>query len=478
MSDSASPTPFDELKARFAEDKTTDLEVLRHCLGLEDICMQASSNKGVTKTGTIAQELAKQTLLVCIDVEHYTLNSAEMTEIGIGIMETNEALNVSLSDTLGDHGESLMQLGQYHHFRLVEKSHLPTTNKQSRGPEGNRFGGTRFVTFNDARKVLRKILVQPITQVIALQGFNRPVVIMGHSGKHDREHLNGKDLAFDTETLGTVVRNIDTQQIAEDCKYWLHPTDPIGLVPLVSKLGFEHTDPHTAANDAARTLMCAILMAIPKKARQGCRRSTQDVARDLETYTQVMFEPLGGTEEYCSKCGSTSHMAKACTEDGLLRCDECVSRGLNELSTKHITLHCPIVAEEVVLERKAWYDDQQWTPKYPYSSRDRLQTFAPNTPTVPSAKIEEVAARRRFYDKQCNSGQPLKAFTWDGRAFKNSPQCKAGMPQGSRPILSTGSTSSRGASSSGSSALRGRGGRGSGRGSFRENTGNWDSQAS
>ncbi|KAH7381182.1 hypothetical protein DE146DRAFT_760629 [Phaeosphaeria sp. MPI-PUGE-AT-0046c] len=493
MADLGSPTPFGELKSHFAKRNFNDLEILHHCLGLKAVEMKPSMSPNVANTRTIAQDLAKHSLLVCIDVEHYTLNSDEMTEIGVGVIDTEESAMVSHARQFGDHGQNLMQLAHYHHFRLIEKSHLLTTNVKSRGAEGNRFGKSRFVTFSEARDILQKILVQPITTVKALKGFNRPVVIMGHAIKNDCAHLNGKDLGFDIDGLGTIIRVIDTQQIAVDCKFWHHPTDPIGLRALVNKLEFDHTDAHTAANDAARTMICAILMAVPKQARKGCGRSVNEVARLVETYSQGASKALGGTAEYCSKCGSTTHVSKACNEKGLLHCDECVSRGLDELSMNHIPLHCPIVRDEVVAERHKWYDDQLWTPKYPFTSRNRLQTFAPNAPKVQPATPEEIAARRQHYDKQRNSRGAWEAFTWAGRSFDKSPQHEAGMPQGSHPISPKGphksaarsgpsdgisglgrGGSSNASNSRGTSATRARGGIGRGRSRFLENTSNED----
>lgn len=494
MANPAALALFNELKSFFGAENFNDVDILRQCLGIEKAKLQPSEGFHVTAAYNISQELAKHTLLVTIDCEHYTLNSDEMTEIGIGFIKTEEAARVSQEEAYGDHGENLMKLAQFHLLRLVEKSHLPTTNVKSKGPEGNRFGGSRFVTFNEAREILHDIMVQPIIGINELEGFNRPVIMLGHSLKNDRRHFKGKDLAFDVDTLGTVIREIDTQQITVDCKYWHNNTDPIGLPALVNKLEFQHTDAHTAANDAARTLMCAILMAVPKKARQNCRHSVQEVARAVEKYSQDNFKPLGGTPEYCCRCGSANHLAKACTAKGL-RCDECVSRGLSELSQTHITLHCPVVRDEVALERNTWYKEQTlWTPKYPFSSRDRLQTFAPNAPKVQPATDEEVAQRRQWYDQRRTSeDNKLKPFVWSGRSFKNSPQSAAGPPPGSRPVFKSKSQHSRNASRSqgGSSgsilvatsrkpASRGfattndRGSHVRGRDGWHENTGDWN----
>lgn len=430
----ANVAPYDELRGCFSDRNFNDLAIFQHCMGLRDVCSETGNFPQVS---AIAQQLAKHTLLVTIDCEHYTSNSDEMTEIGVCITKTEEAAPISRNEIFGDHGENLMKVNQFHLLRLIEKSHLLTTDANSRGPEGNRFGGARFVTFSEARQILHDIMVQPIVGVKGLEGANRPVILLGHSLKNDRHHLSAKDLAFDVDTLSTIIRELDTQQITVDRKYWFNPSDPVGLPPLVSKLGFEHTDAHTAANDAARTLMCAILMAIPMSARQGRSRSVQDIARAVELDSQRTFVPLGGTAMYCSKCGSTTHLRKNCTEKDRIRCDECASRGLSTLSTTHIALHCPIVRDEIAAERLKWYKDQSgYTPKYPFSSEDRLQTFAPNAPAVQPATAGEIAERQYFYSKRKpdpNNNGKLLPFVWSGRSFKNSPQAKAGPPPGSRP---------------------------------------------
>ncbi|KAF2825502.1 hypothetical protein CC86DRAFT_249727, partial [Ophiobolus disseminans] len=321
-----------QLKAELAS--LSGRAVFEHCLGLSKL------EDDVQK---LARLLEQQTILVTIDCEHYTLNSSEMTEIGIAVLKRTDVADTVQQKNFGDHAENLMHQVRYHFLRLREKSHLLTSNPRSNGPDGNRFGESRFVSFAKARQCLNKIMVQPIEGIPALKGLNHPVIVMGHAIGHDREHLGGKDLDFNMVSLGTVIKFIDTQKITTEMGYWLDPLEDIGLDRLVAKLEFEHTDSHTAANDAARTLMCGILMVVPKSVRMGCQRSIEQVASDAEHYSRNTFVGLGGTREYCCKCGSTDHMHVACTvPKSKLYCDECFSRGLANDKTipGHITLHC------------------------------------------------------------------------------------------------------------------------------------------
>jgi hypothetical protein len=418
--------------------KYTDLRVLRHCLGLDPITTKPCQNIEIAGWRTVADELLQQLIVVCIDTEHWTLNSDEMTEIGLAVLRTHDVLPIARARNFGDHGFNLMEQAKFHFFRLREKAHLDTVNERSRGPEGNSFGEVRFVTFAEARDILRDLMVKPIDNVNGLRGYNHPIIILGQSIGHDRQHFNGKDLGFDLDALGTVVRYIDTQQIAVDAKFWFSPKgNPIGLRDLVKKLEFEHTNSHTAANDAARTLVAGILMAIPREARYDCRRNTQKVVYDLEASSRANFESLGGVAEYCCECGETGHTCgpgfssePRCARNHPIRCEECVSRGLDQWATTHIALHCNIVTDEVSKERLTWYADQpkEWKPKHPFSSRDRLQTFAPNAPQVIPPSDEEVAARRKWYDDQKGSPNATEPFVWEGRRFENSLLSGLGPP--------------------------------------------------
>ncbi|KAF2025096.1 hypothetical protein EK21DRAFT_27247, partial [Setomelanomma holmii] len=421
------PTPVSELRSRFCH--ATDLEVLEHCMGINRIRMGSHQNPAVKDARDIADQLAPHTILLCVDTEHYTLNSDEMTEVGIAVMKRQHAAPISEADNYGDHGENLMKQANFCFYRFREKAHLPTTNAASLGPAGNRFGEARFVTFADARNHLRQIFVQPITNVRGLQRYNHPIVIMGHAVGHDREHLNGKDLGFHPDAVGTVVRYIDTQQVVRDTKRWKHPDNDIGLPKLVAALGFEHTDAHSAANDIGRTLMCAVLLAIPLNARRGCKRTADQVSNDFEHWSRNTFVGIGGTREYCCKCGSDHHMDSKCSATGM-RCNNCINRGFDQQATTHISMHCPWVCDEVAAERLAWFADQPSHDEEKYKLTkarfsSRLQRFSHNAPRIPPEAPDEIAARRVWYDNERNVQRrsrieyKIKPFVWWKRSYQS-----------------------------------------------------------
>jgi DNA polymerase III epsilon subunit-like protein len=132
----ANPTslssPFDEVKQCLA--KWTDLRVLRHCLGIDAITTESSQNVELARCRTIANQILQHTIVVCIDTEHWTLNSDEMIEIGLVVLKTQDVVPIARAKDFGDHGFNLMEQAKYHFFRLREKAHLYTVNERSRGP--------------------------------------------------------------------------------------------------------------------------------------------------------------------------------------------------------------------------------------------------------------------------------------------------------------------------------------------------------
>jgi len=386
------PTPTQRLLSlRTSFTGTKDLEVLRHALG----------NTQQINIDPIARQIAEHTVVVCIDVEHWSRNTADMTEMGICTIARQDLLPVIQSGNLGEHGDNVMKAAKFYFYRMIEKSHMRTTNPHSRGAEGNRFGEARFITFHDLRIVLHGIFNQDIP---GMPGCKKPIIILGHAIGGDLENLNqGKDISYNVGALETVVKYLDTQHMVRERKLW-NSEEGIRLEYLVAKLEFLHSDHHTACNDAARTLMSAIQLVLPTAVHRNCHFSMEEIADGLETYSQTNFRAFGpgngyGSAAYCWRCGSHQHRVENCQATGL-RCEECVSRGLTGKASEHIKLHCPIVAEEEVQERLEWYKDQPTPtkgPKVPFASR--LTTYGVHGQTF-VASPDEVKLRRAFYDAQ------------------------------------------------------------------------------
>ncbi|KAI8931703.1 hypothetical protein NX059_011348 [Plenodomus lindquistii] len=330
------------LKARLAT--STDIDVLKHALGLQSLA----------NIPVISEAIVDDMVVVCLDCEHWSDNTDEMTEIGVVHFTMGEMAKITKPEgrvaDLGNHGEYMLRAMKVNPLRIKENSHLVSGYAKTRGAAGNRFGEWRFTSFGEAREILRQVF----EQLSEYGNCKRPVVLLGHDVVHDRNNLKGKQINFDLEALGTVVRVIDTQVMAREGKYWHHRTNQIGLARLARNLRVQHKgrDPHTAANDAARTLICAIQLALGHHPCKGSSSMTmQQVAKATELYSRITFESLGGDSVYCCKCGSCSHLASCCT--GTIKpCDPCITAGRTETAGIHISTHCLWVAHARKLARR------------------------------------------------------------------------------------------------------------------------------
>ncbi|KAH9876622.1 hypothetical protein J1614_003754 [Plenodomus biglobosus] len=320
-----------------------DIDVFRHALGLERL----------TDIPALADQVADDMIVVCLDCEHWSNNTEEMTEIGVVQFTMSDMVKVTSPQggepDLGDHGENLLKLVKFNPLRIKETSHLVSSYVFTLGAAGNRFGEWRYTSFKEAREILCKVFSRSMSGL----GCNHPVVLLGQDVGHDKSNLKHKQLGLDLEALGTVVRTIDTQKMAKEVGYWHHSTDNIGLERLVSELWFEHSDPHTAANDAARTLISAVQFALRDHPCKGkcITKTMQQVATTIESHSRTTFTSLGGDRFYCAKCGSGFHADTACTVSDL-NCAVCLEAGRIVEAGTHITLHCPQTAQDRCLARR------------------------------------------------------------------------------------------------------------------------------
>ncbi|KAJ4377542.1 hypothetical protein N0V83_000367 [Neocucurbitaria cava] len=339
------------LALRDAFANVDDVTAWNHCLGL----------RRLNNIPPMANDLADHIIVVCLDCEHWSENTDETTEIGFGTFKTQDLRPFVQSGNFGDHAENLMKQIRFYLLRTIPHSHLPKTNPNSRGVEGNRFGQARFATFTEARSILGNVFIQPIKNVASLRSQNHPIVVLGQDITHDRDNLKDKDVAFDVNGMGTVIRYIDTQVLAGEAGFWNHRNEKVGLRSLVQRLWFQHSDPHTAANDVGRTLISAFQLALinhPCKKLENVTKSMLQVADGIEAHSRATFQSLGGSAQYCWKCGSREHMIANCRATGL-RCEECWSKGRFQEAGTHITLHCMWRAQEKAQARRAHHEEQR-----------------------------------------------------------------------------------------------------------------------
>jgi hypothetical protein len=311
-------------------------------------------NPRLIKTPLDAVPLVEHMLVICVDTESYTMNTDQMTELGLVYISRKTAKGIGHP---GPHGWKLQEALKSLHFRIVEHAHLKSNRVDSKGPLGNRFGNTTFTSFAELRLILHDLMNQEIeTDDPSLKGCKRPVVLVGHALRHDTENTNKQGLEYNLDDNLTLVAKIDTQALARETKVWVPPvgmeTNEIGLRVLIEKLQFQHLDDHTACNDAARTMMCAVHMVLPAALQRSDDPTMQAVADRVEAKSRASSGAPYGTQHCCIRCAARDHSVETCQAEGV-RCAACnrfASSADREANiTSHIETYCPHVAK-----LKAW----------------------------------------------------------------------------------------------------------------------------
>ncbi|KAI4628008.1 hypothetical protein J4E80_002144 [Alternaria sp. BMP 0032] len=307
--DSSSPPPLSpNAQLELALVTKSSRAVLSHCLGL-------SSLDGVPPS-------AKNMIVVNFDTENWECKQSALTEIGASTFDSRDMRALAGP---GMHGEDLLKQVYFYHARILENAHLLNLKWCPGDPEANRFGNTRFLTKSEAKEMLTAMFQWPVDDTDASKGFC-PVVVMGHALSGDMSMLNST-LGFNAMALGTVVKVIDTQYLAKECKYDSWGGNKIGLSTLVGMCGFSYRDAHTAGNDAAMTLIAAVQMVLPSDFKPADGRHLQEVVDNIELLSQQ--QQWGwGSDLFCLRCGKYGHtkrnyQGKICYAK--VKCDHCAS---------------------------------------------------------------------------------------------------------------------------------------------------------
>ncbi|KAF2117339.1 hypothetical protein BDV96DRAFT_490450, partial [Lophiotrema nucula] len=180
-------------------------------------------------------------------------NHDYLTEIGLAAFDSRDMQHFAANP--GPHAEKMLKQIYFYHFRILPNTHMVNRTWCVGVPENNRFGVTLFTTHEETKGMMKQSFNWPVDEADPLKG-NCPVIFLGHAGHGDLQRLRDA-LGFDAS--GTVVRIIDTQVMARGLG--LHHQQ-IGLGSLMSCYGCPYRDSHTAGNDAAYTIIDAILMAV------------------------------------------------------------------------------------------------------------------------------------------------------------------------------------------------------------------------
>lgn len=182
-----------------------------------------------------------------------------------------------------------------------------------------------------------------------------PVVVVGHALSNDFSTLS-RTLGIRADIFKTVVRTIDTQNLCVQTGIW-RSRNQAGLASLAYMSGFQYRDPHTACNDAAMTLFCAIQMVLPAHLKPADEEdgenpdtalgihSLQDIIDDIEISSKSQAWSFG-TDKFCIRCGRKGHLhfvSKKQKCSFKVKCEHCaISQKENrqKAATGHITKNC------------------------------------------------------------------------------------------------------------------------------------------
>ncbi|ORY10103.1 hypothetical protein BCR34DRAFT_486213 [Clohesyomyces aquaticus] len=326
---SQSPTPpptfapgsIAELRSFLSGQSQT--AVLRHILGVQKI--------------PNAPALADHMIVNAIDCESYEHDHSMLTEIGLASLHSRDLL--ALAGSIGCHAENILKNIYFYHFRLKENAHAVNRKFCPGDPESNRFGTTRFVTAQEAKQMLTESFQWAIDPADPGRG-PCPVVFLGHAIGNDLDML-WNSIGFSAHQLGTIVKTIDTQDLAKEAGIWSgRPGNQIGLRNLCGSLGFSARDQHTAGNDTAYTIIAAILVVLRPEFQyqEDPRQSVSEVVEAVELHSQTSSVCEFGIAIYCTRCGDERHVREKCRER--VQCSNCLSKGYDKASRSHATQFC------------------------------------------------------------------------------------------------------------------------------------------
>jgi hypothetical protein len=300
----------------------SDADIVRHFVGYP-----------MTGAPTILNEAA----VMCLDAEWWSREPKPRTEIGVS--------ELVLKGVVPDaHAENILISIQSAHARVMQHAHLRNTFHSAEDPENFHFGTTKFVTMEEAKQVLINTFVRPNAT-----GALQPVVLIGHAVENEFEHLQ-QAFGIDLRSYGTIVKVIDTQQMASEAGI-IGPKGPyIGLRDLLAYFNIHIDNLHTAGNDAASTLMAAVLLALkdsiypPGKGKPPKivhDRNIQDVVERVMKIGKDTPAPTWGLELFCTRCDRDNHTRAKCVAK--VCCSICRDSGVNRLfgsHKTHLTLKC------------------------------------------------------------------------------------------------------------------------------------------
>jgi hypothetical protein len=269
--------------------------------------------------------------IVCLDIEWWQHDPTLTTELGIAEMSTKGVIPSS-------HAENILMGIQVAHARLQDNSHLLNTFQGAGNPEVFSFGTSKFVTAEEAKGVLINTFVRARLDG---DGSLQPIILVGHDVKNEFEHIE-RAFGIDIRCYGTIVKVIDTQAMALEAGIEGPKGPSIGLGDLLAYFNINIHNLHTAGNDAAATLMVAVLIVLksylyptgpPRPFQQ--HRNIHDVVRRVMALGKTSSPPSWGRSRFCTRCDRDNHVRANCFAK--VSCDICRDSGVKRLYNAHLT---------------------------------------------------------------------------------------------------------------------------------------------
>jgi hypothetical protein len=301
---SVSTNPYsgtDPVKAELAAYLSTqkDIDVMLHFLG----CPLVDAPNSLSEAA-----------IVSLNLEWWEKEPHPTTEIGIAELHPVEQLPTT-------HAENILTEITVAHARIAENSHLLNRFHGAGKPDEFHFGTTKYVTMQEARQ----ILVDTFCRLPAdRKGKMQPMILLAHGADGKFNHIKEK-MGFDVLGLSTVVKVLDTQRLAQQAGISGPKGPTISLEHLVDHFNINNHNLHTAGNDAAYTMITAVLASLKNHIYGQHLAKAFDpppeIANGLhiaEVINKVMWvnrknpPPSWGQLEYCSRCSGSDHLRNNC----------------------------------------------------------------------------------------------------------------------------------------------------------------------
>lgn len=245
MSEQSSEQPSEEPKPH---PHAGDMLIVQKYLGLKS--PSEIFSKGNNPANNTDPAAFSDVVFLSVDLEAYEFAQDKITEIGVSVLDTRNLAGIEP----GPNASAWLSRIKTRHLRISEYKKLVNKRFITGCAEKFNFGTSEFIQLNQSRSVLAQIFNNP-AGVQNPMSDKRRIVLVGHGLKNDTDYL--KILNFSPQETGTVIRNIDTQNLAGSSK-----RDSVGLERVLRGLGADPVNLHNAGNDAAYTLQALVMMAV------------------------------------------------------------------------------------------------------------------------------------------------------------------------------------------------------------------------